>query len=123
MGIFAGAVAQFAIEMYMGLKFRHLLHPFFFTKESDINADIDIESSLTFSNFMDVKSVIMAELLANKNVNLNLSRCDYVDHNVMEELEELKKVFYEKQLSLSLKLSPKHFSLGKEHCSSLKKAA
>jgi MFS superfamily sulfate permease-like transporter len=105
----------------MGLKFRHLLHPFFVTKESDINADIDIESSLTFSNFMDVKSVIMDELLANKNVTLNLSRCDYVDHNVMEELEELKKVFHEKQLSLSLKLSPKHISLGKEQSSSLKK--
>jgi MFS superfamily sulfate permease-like transporter len=120
-GIFAGAVAQFAIEIYMGLKFRHLLHPFFVTKESDINADIDIESSLTFSNFMDVKSVIMDELLANKNVTLNLSRCDYVDHNVMEELEELKKVFHEKQLSLSLKLSPKHISLGKEQSSSLKK--
>ncbi len=122
-GILVGATVQFAVEMYLGLKIKSFLHPIFATNETEKKADIKIESALTFSNFNDVRDVILKEYNLSKSVTLDLTPCEYVDHNVMIELEELKQFFSSKSLSLTILLSEKHYSLGKEACSALKKAA
>jgi MFS superfamily sulfate permease-like transporter len=122
-GIFVGAFAQFAVEMFMGLNFRQLLHPIFGVKEKEASADIKIESALTFSNFTDVKEVILSHLNSGRSINLDLTQCQYIDHDVMELLEDLKASFIEKKLFLSISLSEKHYALGRESSSALKKAA
>jgi MFS superfamily sulfate permease-like transporter len=122
-GIFAGAFAQFAVEMALGLKVKNLLHPAFGVKEKETMAEVKIESALTFSNFMDIKDVIISHFNSGISVNLDLTLCEYVDHNVMEELEDLKASFQEKKLFLSVSLSEKHYALGAECSSALKKAA
>ena len=122
-GIFAGAFAQFAVEMFMGLKIRNLLHPIFGMQSKGEVVEIKIESALAFSNFMDIKNAILTNVNIGKNVNLDLTQCEYVDHNVMEELEDLKAFFIEKKLLLSISLSEKHYALGDETSSALKKAA
>lgn len=122
-GIFAGAFAQFAVEMFMGLNFRQLLHPIFGVKEKETLAEIKIESALTFSNFTDVREVIQSHLTSGISINLDLTQCEYIDHDVMEVLEDLKASFSEKKLFLSISLSEKHYALGEESSSALKKAA
>ena len=122
-GIFAGAFAQFAVEMFMGLKIRNLLHPIFGMQSKGEVVEIKIESALAFSNFMDIKNAILTNVNSGKNVSLDLTQCEYVDHNVMEELEDLKAFFIEKKLLLSISLSEKHYALGDETSSALKKAA
>jgi MFS superfamily sulfate permease-like transporter len=122
-GIFAGAFAQFTVEMFMGLKIRNLLHPIFGMQSKGEVVEIKIESALAFSNFMDIKNAILTNVKIGKNVNLDLTLCEYVDHNVMEELEDLKAFFIEKKLLLSISLSEKHYSMGDETSSALKKAA
>ena len=122
-GIFVGAFAQFAVEMALGLKIRHLLHPIFATKAKGEVVEIKIESALTFSNFLDVKNVILSHFTSGHSVRLDITQCEYIDHNVMEELEDLKSSFLEKNLLLSISLSDKHYALGEESSSAIKKAA
>lgn len=122
-GIFAGACAQFAVEMALGLKMRNLLHPVFGVKEKPTMAEVKIESALAFSNFQDIKNVIMSHYNSGISVNLDLTHCEYIDHNVMEELDGLRILFKGKNIFLSIGLSEKHYALGEESSSALKKAA
>jgi len=122
-GIFAGAFVQFAVEMYMGLKIKNLIHPFFAVSFKDKDEEIKIESALTFSNFIEVRDEIMKGFTQNKNVILDLKESDYIDHNVMEEIEDLKNTFKSKNLTLTIWLSEEHHSLGKESSSALKRTA
>jgi MFS superfamily sulfate permease-like transporter len=122
-GIFAGAIVQFAVEMYMGLKIKNLIHPFFAISLKGKDEEIKIESALTFSNFIEVRDEIMKGLTENKNVILDLKESDYIDHNVMEEIEDLKNTFISKNLTLTICLSEGHHSLGKESSSALKRTA
>lgn len=118
-GIFFGALAQFAVEMFLGLKLKHAIKPSYKIESGNLT----VESALTFSNFLVVKDVITKHLDQNKDVHLDLTMSGYVDHSVMEQIHELKKLFQEKNIELSVTFSGQHRAIGENELSAIKKAA
>jgi len=122
-GIFAGTVAQFAVEIFLGLRVKNLVHAEFHSHDEVKYFEMDVESSLGCSNFLPIKDVINDHLAQKQNVVIDISHCDYVDHSVMEELHDLQKNFVDFGLELKVVKSPKHVALGHDVTSAIKKAS
>jgi MFS superfamily sulfate permease-like transporter len=123
-GIFAGALAQYIAEIVMGLKLKNTFKPIF--KEIDNKTGEElfiINSALTFSNFLIVKSDILMWMEKGKNVKMDLTTCEYIDHSVMEQLDELQQLFTENSLEFKIILSQNHHQVGNDHLSSWKKSS
>ncbi len=122
-GIVVGALCQFMVEMYHGLKLRHLFKPEFKTVDNGNEVIIEVESALAFSNYLTIKDLLAEYANSSKNVRLELSHSGYIDPTVMDALEDLKKYFQFRKLTLIVGLSEKHFALGVEHNSARKLSA
>ncbi len=123
-GIFAGAVAQYLVEMYLGLKIKHTFKPSYDEKLTNLNVEVfTVESSLIFSNFVSLKEEILKMKKLRRNVKLVLVGCEYIDHSVMDQISELKHDFELCSLNFETELSKEHHSLGEDLLSSQKKSA
>lgn len=122
-GILVGAFCQFLVEMYHGLKLRHLFKPEFTQKENGKEVVIEVKSALAFSNFLTIKDLLADYANKGKNARLELSHVGYIDPTVMEALEDLKKYFTHRKLTCVVALSEKHLALGVEHNSARKLSA
>lgn len=111
-GVFVGVSVQFAVEMSLGLKLCHLLKPSYTVSERNNETVIAISSALAFSNFLCLKEELEALAENKKNVRLELTQSEYIDHSVMESLHDLKNSFTRKGCELSIILSEKHSALG-----------
>ncbi len=121
-GIFCGAIAQYAVEVYLGLKIKDSFKPEFRLITKDHDTFVNVESSLIFSNFLKLKEEVMKHAAAKENVKLDLTHCEYIDHSVMEQIEELKSFCEGQGIILSVDIS-NHQSLGHSNLSSQKKVA
>lgn len=122
-GIFVGAIAQYAIEVFHGLKIKNTFKPVYKVSGSGPESNVKVESSLIFSNFPGVKEEVLKLVELKKNVVMDLTESDYIDHSVMEQLEELKSHFEVNKLNLSVKISEKHLALGNSLLSARKRIA
>jgi MFS superfamily sulfate permease-like transporter len=122
-GIIVGALCQFLVEIYHGLKLRHLFKPEFKTTDNGKDVVVAVESALAFSNYLTIKDLLADFANKGKNVQLELSHSGYIDPTVMDALEDLKKYFQFRKLTLHVGLSEKHFALGVEHNSARKLSA
>lgn len=120
-GIFCGAVAQFAIEIYLGLKLKHSLKASYEIRTTPEMTEIIVHSSLAFSNFTGLKDAILKNAQIRKKINLDLTMCDYIDHSVMEQIEEIKEHFKFIKTPLTVNISAQQHSLGKDLLSARKK--
>ncbi len=116
-GIFVGVLAQLAVEVYLGLKLKNCFRPDFALKVKDSNVTIHVKSSLIFSNFLSLKEAIAGHLMQRNVVRLNLENCDYIDHSVMEQIQELKTLAADTGASFGVTLSPLQDSLGDDNLS------
>ncbi len=116
-GIFFGVLAQFAVEIYLGLKFKHCFRADFETKIKDDSVWIDVKSSLIFSNFLTIKEMILGYVAQKRTIKLNLENCDYIDHSVMEQIEELTDFTANQGTSFAVIISPNQSALGEDHLS------
>lgn len=121
-GIFIGALAQYGIEIFHGLKLKHTIKPVFKIINNEHDSHIKVESSLIFSNFSDIKDEVLKLIESRKNVHIDLSESDYIDHSVMEQLEELRLHFEIHKITLTVEISEKHLALGESMVSARKKA-
>jgi MFS superfamily sulfate permease-like transporter len=119
-GIFCGVIAQYIVEMILGLKIKNAFKPEFKETEQRDEVFFEVEGSLIFSNFLQLKEEVMKLAQAKKNVKMDLTHCDYIDHSVMEQLEELKSFCESAGIKFVVDLSH-HHSLGHDALSSLKK--
>jgi MFS superfamily sulfate permease-like transporter len=123
-GIFVGFIAQTLVELFLGLKFTNFFKPSYKVKsEASGEVEIEINSALTFTNFLTLKSSINKYLAQNKDVNLLLANSAYIDHSVMENIHDMKTEFSRKGRSLKFTLSEKHKSLGVDSLSAIRKIA
>jgi MFS superfamily sulfate permease-like transporter len=120
-GIFCGAIAQFAIEIYLGLKLKHSLKASYEIRTKPEITEIIVHSSLAFSNFTGLREAIMKNAQFRKIFILDLTMCDYIDHSVMEQIEEIKEHFKYMKTPLTVNISTQHYSLGKDLMSARKK--
>lgn len=121
-GILAGAFVQFAVEMRLGLKFKDLFKASFLREETK-DVTIKVSSALAFSNFLALKNAIHSHIKDGKNVTIDLTECNYIDHSVMEELHDLEKEFHLKNLSFCIVKSAQHRALGEDNLSAIRKVA
>lgn len=119
-GIIVGALCQFLVEMYHGLKLRHLFKPEYSQKENGKEVVIEVQSALAFSNFLTIKELLAEFANQGKNARLELSHSGYIDPTVMEALDDLTKYFTHRKLTLVVNLSKQHVALGVEHNSARK---
>lgn len=122
-GIFCGVIAQFAVEMYLGLKLKNSFKSEFSHKAQGEGVEISVKSSLIFSNFLSLREFILSSIDSKKSVSIDLSACDYVDHSVMEQFEELESLAHSKGLHFSTKMSSSHRALGHSTLSARRKVA
>lgn len=122
-GIIVGALCQFVVEMYHGLKLRHLFKPEYKVWTEGLEVVIEVESALAFSNFLTVKDLAADFANKGKNVRLELAHSGYIDPTVMDALDDLKKYFAHRKLTFDVGLSEKHIALGAEHNSARKLSA
>ncbi|WP_408096143.1 SulP family inorganic anion transporter [Peredibacter sp. HCB2-198] len=122
MGIFLGALAQFAVEIYLGLKLRHSLKASY-TVEKQITGGnlMKVDSALTFSNFLGVKDEILRLTADKKEFKLDLTHSPYVDHSVMDQINDLKEYFQNVGIPFQVIISPEHYALGVDQLSAVKK--
>lgn len=122
MGIFLGALAQFAVEIYLGLKLRHSLKASY-SVEKQVNGGnlMKVDSALTFCNFLGVKDEILRLTADRKEFKLDLTHSPYVDHSVMEQIHDLKAYFHTVGIPFQVILSEEHYALGVDHLSAMKK--
>ncbi len=123
-GIIAGAAVQYFVEVYLGLRPKDTFSPAFKTDEDQNHVThFAVTSALTFCNFEQLKLKITDSLTKGHSVSLELESCPYIDHNVMDQLVELKALAKEKSLELKMTYSETHQALGSDSCSALRKAA
>lgn len=121
-GIICGAFAQYAVEVFLGLKIKDSFKPQYKHISTADCHTFTVESALIFSNFLYLKSKIEKTFVEKKNINLDLTRCEYIDHTVMEQIDELKSIIQNQGIKLRVDLS-NHHSLGMYHHSSQKKTS
>jgi MFS superfamily sulfate permease-like transporter len=98
-GIFVGALAQFLVEMSLGLKLTEAFKAKFKEAPVNNNTRFDVESSLVFSNFLGLKEKIVVLLDQGKKVKLDLTKSRYVDHTVIEQLHSMKTPHFDVSFS------------------------
>ncbi len=122
-GIFCGVIAQYIAEIYMGLKPKNAFKASY--KISDVGGKelIEADSSLIFSNFIGIKEHLFKTAQAKKSARLDLTKCPYIDHSVMEQLEELKSYFESQGGKFEWTMAPDHKAVGHSSLSARKKMA
>ncbi len=116
-GIFFGVLAQFVVEIYLGLKLKDCFRADFEIKVKDHTVWINVKSSLIFSNFLTIKEAILVHIAQKDTVKLNLENCDYIDHSVMEQIQELTAFAANRGTIFAVRISPLQDSMGEDHLS------
>ncbi len=112
-GISAGIVVTFIIHVILsssfGLFFNHLVKPniLMFKEKDGDNYYISIKHFSSFINFYKLKNKIDA-VPENEDLVVDFSMCSFVDHTVMEGLENYSETFKKKGGSLELVGLDKH---------------
>jgi len=100
MGISIGVIALFIVKVSLGLDLRNAFKASY-TKRSSTSETIFIfTSALAFTNFLSVRNDINEQLIHGKNVVLDFTDCNYVDHAVLDEINDLEENFGKQSLSL-----------------------
>jgi MFS superfamily sulfate permease-like transporter len=72
---------------------------------------------------MGLKEVIMKMASEKQELTLDLTQCDYIDHSVMEQIEEIKSFCQNQETPFTLVISPKQHPMGQSNLSARKRAS
>jgi MFS superfamily sulfate permease-like transporter len=122
-GIFAGIVAQYAVEVFMGLRLKHTFVARYRETENHGVHHFTVKSALMFSNFETLKLKLLHVIHQQQTVFLELESCTYVDSNVMEQLLDLQSLARERGVEFKIHYSGAHATLGTETNSAIRKIA
>ena len=100
-GIAIGILTKVVIHLYNGVPLRSLFKPDIQVTEDDGNTVRMVAfKSAVFSNWIPIRRQIeRVGLLERKNVELDLSETELVDHSVMDKLHEMESDFEQQGLS------------------------
>jgi MFS superfamily sulfate permease-like transporter len=91
LGIAAGIAMKFIIHMINGVPLKGFFAPELTTTTEGGKAVIVVQKAAVFSGFLKLKQAI--EAVTEREVVLDLSRAQVVDHTVMERIHELEQEF------------------------------
>lgn len=121
-GIACGALAQYLVEVFLGLKVKNSFRPEFSLITKNEDTLVTVKSSLIFSNFSQIKDEVMRHVEARENIKIDLRDCEYIDHSVIEQIHELKSYCESQGITLVVDIS-NHHPLGHSISSSQKKVS
>lgn len=98
LGIAVGIVLNLIILVTKGQAFSKL----FFVSSSEKDGVVFLEGALSFSNYLGLKKLINAQNGKEKQV-LDFTKVNYIDHNVMHHLEDLRKNYEREGKELELR--------------------
>jgi MFS superfamily sulfate permease-like transporter len=112
-GIFIGIGVKLLIHFINGVPLWSLFKPFLTIEQiNEKTCLIKADKSAVFSNWILMRRQIFNYgLLRDNNLIVDMSGCKLVDHTVMEKLQELKRDFADKGLTLELRGLDQHLSL------------
>jgi MFS superfamily sulfate permease-like transporter len=107
-GIAIGIATKFAIHLINGVPLRSLFtQPVVVEEIDDRTVGVAVTDAAVFSSWIPFK-IRLEKLDASKNIELDLSRAQLVDHTVMEKLHDLQRDFERQQRKLVLKGLDRH---------------
>jgi MFS superfamily sulfate permease-like transporter len=96
-GIGAGILIKLVLHVLRGVPFGSL-----FKANFEVNGDvIKVKGAIVFSNYLGLQKVI-SQFDQKKNLNLDVTNCNFLDHSVIESLHHLEDEF--KNLGRSLNI-------------------
>lgn len=110
-GIFAGLVVEFAISMFMGAKLESLFKPKIKMQTDSQTAIIESRSPVIFSNSLGLRTPLLEFLEDSKHMTVDLTKAHFIDHTVMDQLNDIGDGFRERGLEFKVLTSPQHRSL------------
>jgi len=107
-GIFCGLMVEFVIALFMGVKLKNLFKPTIKTRKASDKQIIESHSPVIFSNSLTLRAHMLDFLESNNNVTVDLSRAEFIDHTVMDQLDSIADGFRERGLDFKVITSPQH---------------
>ena len=104
-GVLIGVVLKVALHLANGVPLRSLFKPYL--EVDDLSADTSLiraRDSAVFSNWIPFRRQIeQVGLVQRRNLVIDLSGVQLVDHNVLEKLEEMRELFEREGLSFEIR--------------------
>jgi carbonic anhydrase len=122
-GIFFGVVSQYLVEIFLGTKFKNSFKSTFSLNSTDNKYRFEVQGTLIFCNFLGLKNEIMKMAVEKKDCILDLTQCDYIDHSVMEQIDEIRSFCENQESSFTVVISPRQQPMGQSTLSGRKKAS
>lgn len=110
-GILAGLAVEFAISIFMGAKLENLFKPKIKMNINSQTATIESRSPVIFSNSLGLRIPLLAFLKDSKHMTIDLTHSHFIDHTVMDQLNEIGDGFRKQGLDFKILTSPQHRSL------------
>jgi MFS superfamily sulfate permease-like transporter len=103
-GIAIGIATKFIVHIINGVSIGSLFRPHLRFEETDDNTRTIIASkSIVFSNWIPFKNqIVLNGLDQGKNITVDLSETNVVDHSVMDNLHEMEEMFRQRSLNLKV---------------------
>ncbi len=94
-GVAIGIAAKLIFHLLRGVSLKNLLKIFYEIKPSGTNAfHVKISGAAVFSNFISLK-IALSELPPQKKVVFDFSESEFVDHTVMESIDDFCRIYEE----------------------------
>jgi MFS superfamily sulfate permease-like transporter len=122
-GILCGVLSQYLVEIFLGTRFKNSFKSTYQVVSNEDKHRFEVQGTLIFSNFLSLKEGIMKVATEKKELTLDLSRCDYIDHSVMEQIDEIKSFCQNQKTAFTLIISPDQHPLGQSTLSGRRRAS
>lgn len=100
-GVIAGIVVQFLINMHHGFRLKDAFSVNHTIKEDVGTIELQVLSPIGFLNSHRLKKILEKKIAANSKIIIDLSKCDFVEHSCFKVIESLTK--NQDQVTISIK--------------------
>jgi MFS superfamily sulfate permease-like transporter len=111
------------MKVEFSLRIKNSFKSTFSLNSTDNKYRFEVQGTLIFCNFLGLKNEIMKMAVEKKDCILDLTQCDYIDHSVMEQIDEIRGFCQHQGTPFTLILSPNQHPMGQSTLSARKKAS
>ncbi len=101
LGILAGICIKLLQSLYHGISLKDLFKAKYDLHKTGQKVRIELKSGLVFTNYLGFQKLLRAQSEV-EEIEVNLSRVNFVDHTSLHNLDRLKDVFSQKGILLSV---------------------
>jgi MFS superfamily sulfate permease-like transporter len=109
-GVAAGIATQAGLELFRGAPLSGMFRPEVRVAEEEGHPVVHVGRAAVFSNYLAVRSAVVAACAAGNFVTIDLSQSRVVDHTVLEKLHEIEEEFAHRGGKLRIRGLDRHRS-------------